>query len=322
MTFGPGFNVARESAASFGQAKRANEDRDAIEQILLSASKNQGVDPMSQILSRVRDPEMQQQAILGLQSQQQQRQLQQQQAQLLREREAQRKLGLDPDLPLDIKKEQFKQMTGSSTSEGEKKFQEGRGKAVSDYTTEKLAQGAAANELDLSIQNTKRILKGDITGPGTTAMLKKNAFLAPFFGLTPDEAELQAETKRMLEGTKGIFGSKPTEREIFLLLDQMLPSLGKTQEANLAGLEAIERINNLKMLSADLVDQLTEGGSKYVPNIEAKVAKELKPYVQELREFMIAETEKQDQMNKAKEKNKKMSPSDQLIEQARASRKK
>ena len=96
-----------------------------------------------------------------------------------------------------------------------------------------------------------------------------------------------AANKKILGGTKGIFGSKPTEREIFLLLNSMLPSMGKTKEANLAGLDILDKTNDLTILHADLIDQITEGGTKYITDLEAQVNKRMKPIIGQFREQLV-----------------------------------
>lgn len=152
-----------------------------------------------------------------------------------------------------------------------KEFAKIREKSVSDYVNTAFKQGEDALEQKFAIEQSKKAIKGDIQGPGLKAVLKNNPYTQLLMGLTTDEAVLQATNKKLLEGSKGIFGPKPTEREIFLLLNEMLPSIGKTQEANEAGLEFVEKVNDMKLEHSRIVDELTNGGTKFVPDLERKV---------------------------------------------------
>jgi hypothetical protein len=157
-----------------------------------------------------------------------------------------------------------------------------REKAVADYVTNALAQRDSAEELEYTLDTAKKAVQGDIAGPGYEAIIKNNPYGQLMTGLTPDEASLQASNKKLLEGSKGIFGSKPTEREIFLLLNSMLPAIGKTKEANLASLYFIEKLNSLKVMHGDLVADISKNG--YVPDIESQVNQRMKPMIQEFRD--------------------------------------
>lgn len=158
-----------------------------------------------------------------------------------------------------------------------------REKAIADYVNSAIASGEEAENHKYSFDSVKKAIQGDISGPGVKALVKNNPYGQLLIGLTPDEALLQSANKKMLEGTKSIFGSKPTEREIFLLLNSMLPSIGKTKEANLAGLNFIERVNDLKLMHSDIVSELTNGGTKYVPDLERQVNAIMRPYGEKLR---------------------------------------
>lgn len=164
-----------------------------------------------------------------------------------------------------------------------KKYREGREKSVSDYVEKTKTDGDNAEDMKFSLAESRRAIEGDITGPGYKALLKENPYSQIILGLTPDEALLQASNKKLLEGSKGLFGPKPTEREIFLLLNSMLPSIGKTKEANLAGLDFIEKINDMKILKSEIVNEITDGGEKYVPNIQQVVQERMKPLVEQLK---------------------------------------
>lgn len=168
-----------------------------------------------------------------------------------------------------------------------KEFANIREKSIADYVNNSISEGEKAESLKHSIASTRKAVRGDVAGPGFQAVLKNNPYAQLLYGLTPDEALLQASNKGLLEGTKGIFGSKPTEREIFLLLNSMLPSIGKTVEANEAGLDFVERVNDMKILHAEIVEELTEGGTKYVPDLEKRVNARLRPEAEKLRNDLI-----------------------------------
>lgn len=198
-----------------------------------------------------------------------------------------------------------------------KEYAKGREKAIETYVTDALKSADEADSMDSTIDTVERAIQGDITEPGIMATLKHDPYGQLFFGLTPDEATLTAANKYMLEGTKGIFGSKPTEREIFTLLNSMLPSIGKTKEANLAGLQVIKRANALKKQRAEIVSELTDGGKNYVADIESKVNKSMQPFVDKFRKDAyelkkVLDDSEKTQQSKAKEgKIKVKAPSGQ-----------
>lgn len=165
---------------------------------------------------------------------------------------------------------------------GEQEFKKERSKAVSKFVNTTIENSEKANEMQFSIDTAERAIKGEIQGPGLKAAAKKSPFGQLIMGLTPDESELQAANKKLLQGTKGLFGPKPTEREIFLLLNEMLPSIGKTQEANQKGIDFIRKINDMALTKGDITNQLTENGTKYVPDLEFQVQNQMKPHIQDL----------------------------------------
>lgn len=163
------------------------------------------------------------------------------------------------------------------------KYAELREHAIHDYVTDKFKQSEEAETLRFSIDSARKAINGDVTGPGFKAVAKNNPYTQLIIGLTPDEALLQAANKNVLSGLKGIFGNKPTEREIFLLLNSMLPSIGKTKEANLVGLDLIERVNDMKIQQGDIVNKLTKDGTVYVADLESKVNSRMKSKVDKLK---------------------------------------
>jgi len=140
----------------------------------------------------------------------------------------------------------------------------------------------AGQDLKQTFDTTRQAIQGEVAGPGWKALLKNNPYSQILIGLTPDEAQLNAANKKMLGSVKNIF-PKPTEREIFLLLNSMLPSIGKSREANEAGLAVLEKANDLSILYSGLVDKITKGGTKYVPDLEAQVFKKMKPITDQFR---------------------------------------
>jgi hypothetical protein len=178
-----------------------------------------------------------------------------------------------------------------------------REKAVAEFVTTALDQRDHAEELEYSFDTAKKAIEsGDVEGPGITALIKNNPYGQLMLGLNPSEAALVASNKKLLEGSKSIFGSKPTEREIFLLLNSMLPSIGKTKEANLASLYFIEKLNKLKIMHGDITEELSKDG--YVADIQSQVNQRMKPFIAEYK----AELEegvaalKTEEMNKDKGK--------------------
>ncbi len=188
-------------------------------------------------------------------------------------------------------------------------FSKLREKAVADLVNSAFEKRSEAEDLKFTLDTARKALQGEITEPGLLAIAKNDPYGQLFFGLTPDEAVLQAANKKLLGGTKGIFGNKPTEREIFLLLNSMLPSIGKTKEANMAGLDIIDKATDLSILHADLIDQISEGGKKYVPNIESQVNERMKPIINQFRQELIEankEFNASPQGNKNPENNQKI----------------
>ena len=172
------------------------------------------------------------------------------------------------------------------------KYHEEREKSIEKYVTESLAKGKEASSMDYTLDTIEKAINGDIEGPGTIAALKNDPWGQLFFGLTVDESALDTANKFALEGTKGIWGPKPTENEMFRLLNGMLPSRGKTREANLASLEVLRKSNKIKALYSDMVDEITQGSSKFVPDVESQVNSKMKPIIDEFRKELINQNEK------------------------------
>ncbi len=179
-----------------------------------------------------------------------------------------------------------------------------REKAVADYVTNSLAKRESAEEMQFTLDSARKAVNGEIEGPGVNAIIKNDPYGQLFVGLTPDEAALQASNKKLLEGSKGIFGSKPTEREIFLLLNSMLPAIGKSKEANLASLYFIEKLNQLNIMHGDLVDEISSNG--YVPDIESQVNQRMKPMIDEYRKELTEGVKALEQIPKSESTNQKI----------------
>lgn len=169
-------------------------------------------------------------------------------------------------------------------AKGGKVYQKDREQKVADYVSNSLAARDQAEEAAVAISDIKEAIEGDIAGPGLKAILKNNEYGQLLLGQTPDEAKLTTANKKLLEGAKGLFGSRPTEREIFLLLGSMLPAVGKSKEANQTSLYFIEKLNELKIIRGDIVEELSKDG--YVADLESQVYQRMKPlfaeYKQEL----------------------------------------
>lgn len=238
--------------------------------------------------------------------------------------------GIAPGRTKDIVESRRRQEEAEAKNKPGTEYSKLREKAVSDYVTKSLQGREDAEELQFTLDSARKALEGEIEGPGIKALIKNDPYGQLFVGLTPDEASLQASNKKLLEGSKGIFGSKPTEREIFLLLNSMLPAIGKSKEANQASLYFIDKLTKLKIMHGDLVDEISKNG--YVPDIESQVNQRMKPMIDEFRKELnegvkALESEKkptdkikvkapngkigymtQDQINAAKEKNELFTP--------------
>lgn len=193
--------------------------------------------------------------------------------------------GANADREAKIYAEEAKVKAKESANKPEAKYEEKRVDAIHKYINNAIEDGQAAREKQFAIDEARKAIKGNITGPGLWAIAKNDPHLQLYLGLTPDEALLQAANKHILKGeSKGIFGSKPTEREIFLLLNSMLPAIGKSREANEAGLGFIEKINKMEIAKEEIINELTDNGVKYVPDIQAQVAKRMEEAAVALRD--------------------------------------
>lgn len=152
-----------------------------------------------------------------------------------------------------------------------------REKAISELVSESFEARNKAEDLSDTINQARQAISGDITGPGLEAVIKKNPYGQLMLGLTVDESKLETLNKKMLEGTKGLFGPKPTENEIFLLLNGMLPARGKSKEANMASLDILSKANDLVKIKGDLISEITRGGKDYVPDLEEQLNKKMRP---------------------------------------------
>ena len=173
-----------------------------------------------------------------------------------------------------------------------KEYSKIREKNIAEYVDNAFSKGQEAEDLTETIDIAEKAIEGDITEPGFMATVKNNPYGQLMLDLTPDEATLQSTNKTMLAGSKGIFGSKPTEKEIFLLLNSMLPSIGKSKEANRASLKYLKRMNDMKIDYANIVDELTEGGQKFVSNLERQVNARMKPKAEKLKSDLQKSVEK------------------------------
>lgn len=175
-----------------------------------------------------------------------------------------------------ITEAKFKQEKVDADRDPDKKeYEKRRGISVSNFVEDAFSEAKKASEFEYSLGMAEMAANGQVTGPGATAILKDNHIGQLFAGLTPDESMLQVAVKQLLEGSKGIFGNTPTEKEIFTLLNSMLPSIGKSKEANRAAINALRDLNKFKVERSEIVSQITDGGRNYVPDLESKVVKDM-----------------------------------------------
>lgn len=198
-----------------------------------------------------------------------------------------------------------------------------REKALSKYVSESLDKLTLINQQVDAVNEAEQLIQGEITGPGVTAIAKNNPYGQLLLGLTPDEAALQAVTKRLLEGSKGIFGNQITEKEVFILLNQMFPSVGKSKEANAAGLGVIKKFVTLEQKRLNLINDITNGGKIFVPNlvniVDNALKKEGEDLIKQARDVSGKfNKDKDSQQNKViNEKYKSMKRQDVLDENKR-----
>lgn len=331
------FETARAIGTNMASAFQNYSDKSSIESILSQAMDTEDPEVINnsigQILSHV-SPERQGPALQLLQNMAQnidrRKQLQQKQMQDRQQLDAlERQRGLVPgalsgfegNLNMAEKASRDLAGKGGSTEPGAKKYHEAIATDVAKYVGNALQKGQEADDMEIAMAEIDQAIEGDITGPGLMAIAKDNPFLQLFIGLTPDEATLKAANKKVLEGSAGIFGARPTEREIFLLLEEMLPSISKTPAANKAGMEVIKRRNDIAKLHAQIVDELTEGGAKYVPNIKSLAAVKMEPYAKEfLKELQAKKVATMEKKSGKQSKPEQLSLSQQLEAKARARR--
>jgi len=231
---------------------------------------------------------------------QEENKLKEKQEQLVRDRDEAEQILLQADYEPEKAKQIAQNLSPTSARAFLNKKKEGeeytkiREKETADYVTQAIQKGTDAEEQEGVLDIAEKAIMGDVQGPGYLAMLKKSEFGQLLLGQTADEATLAAATKKLLEGSKGVFGNNPTEREIFLLLDQMLPAMGKSKEANLAGIGFLRKLNAVKIERAKLIDELTDGGSKYIPNLQSIVNKKMFAAGETLRDEIRAEKIRQD----------------------------
>lgn len=161
---------------------------------------------------------------------------------------------------------------GGSVAETEADKVMGRKAAES---VDALLTGATeARENLLVLNDIEKALKGErggISGPGLAGTIKnipyinKLAGAIPGFAETPDEAVLRTASKQLLGGLKGLFGSRPTEREIFLLIEQMLPAVGRGNEQNQASIDVIRKGYQYAMDKSEAAKQIIADNGGRVP---------------------------------------------------------
>lgn len=311
MTGPSPFDIARAIGQNIGQYQQDERESSIIDRILNQAQSGGGYQQaINQLLSSRISPQRQQMALGAIQNLQQQ----QSAANMFGTDFA----GLSPDLQKAYLTAKGQKAQSGSGSE----FAKLREKAVADYYTSLLSSAEEAQNVEMSSDRIEEAIKGDIEGPGFKALAKNNPYTQILVGLTPEEQTLISENKLLLEGTKGLFGPRPTEREIMILLQGMLPSIGKTREANLASLDVIRRINDLKIERGNIAREITQNGTLYVPNLEDQVNRAMQPRVVEFREYLKNKKQEISTLDKQRKSgNKRPTASEMLVKQAMDARK-
>ena len=300
-----GFQVAQNASMNIGKGMQEGRDARIMDEILTRAGQEGGQegvqDTITQMLSQA-SPEARNTIVSTLKQITEQKQAAQ-------EKDWFSQQGIDPNAPQWAQKEQYSNYVNKTMSDSEKQYHNKRAGDLAEYVNEIQQKTQLAQDLTLDIEEAEQAIhSGNVQGPGFKAALKTNPYTQIIAGLTPEEAALEASNKKFLEGTKGIFGSKPTEREIFLLLRSMLPSIGKTKEANVTALGFIKRMNNLNLTRGEIVNQLTDGGTKFVPNLQNAVNKLMEPYAKELKQDLQNEKKRLDENNNRKKSETKAPP--------------
>ena len=314
-------DIANNVSKPFLEQNQSNKIAQILEEAQRSGDPNAMQQSITKILQQVR-PERQAQAVELLQGVANN-------IAAKNQKQAWANQGYDPNLPQAANIQEMKNRGAIAKEQAKVKGQEGdefnkiREKQVAELTNKYLDEAKQGEEQKYAIETARKAIKGNISGPGIEAYLKSNPYTGLLIGLTPDESSLMASNKKLLEGSKGLFGSKPTEREIFILLEQFLPSISKTKEANEAGLRFVEQLNDIKILRGQLVDELTNGGTKYVPNLEIQLDKLLKPYGDNILAELKAHKGLEEVKTEDKPTEKKpMSEADNLLEITRKRREK
>jgi homoserine kinase len=81
---------------------------------------------------------------------------------------------------------------------------------------------------------------------------------------------------------------------------------------HLAGLNFIERVNDLKIMHSDIVSELTDGGTKYVPDLERKVNAIMRPYGESIKKDLSIAVDALDILNPENKKSDNKQNSKQI----------
>ena len=126
-----------------------------------------------------------------------------------------------------------------------------------DAELNKAAKGAK-NQLS-AIKDSRRAIDSGKVSPTSLANIFKN------FGeigktisnalLNSDEAKIQASVPAFLEGRKELFGVRLSDADLAILQDK-LPDIGKSKEANIAILNLMERYSNASILRSEIANDI------------------------------------------------------------------
>lgn len=99
--------------------------------------------------------------------------------------------------------------------------------------------------------------------------------------INKDQATLLASIPQLLEGWKQVFGVRLTDADLALLQDK-LPSIGKSPEANLAVLNVIKKYGDMTLLRSQIASQIKEanGGLRplgYMDQVEKRFDELIQP---------------------------------------------
>jgi len=125
----------------------------------------------------------------------------------------------------------------------------------------------AKNQISTVKDVAKAIQSGNVTPTSIANILKDlgkigNKVAEAF--LNKDQAKLQAAIPSLLEGWKDIFGVRLSDADLKLLQDK-LPSIGKSPEANSAILKVLNKYAEMNLLRGRIADEIKMANGGYRP---------------------------------------------------------